>query len=222
MTGNRTYIWLLVPIIGLLYVLGLKPIVFSVLPVGSVAPNTNPSQSKSGNKLRSNDDLVATHNKFLRLARFGDQASQLLVGRNYALGRGVVRDLDIADKWFAMAAVNDTLKLLEVGLFYETEIIDLARAADWYERGAQKGDTFAYVALGYIHINKNSVDFDPEKAREYFQRAVDSGDQNGRAGLALILEYQNDLANYAASINREVPKINNFALRSAKKDHHRE
>jgi TPR repeat protein len=52
---------------------------------------------------------------------------------------------------------------------------DNAKAREWYEKAADKGNVDAMVSLGVLYANGQGVAQDFAKAREWYQKAVDKG-----------------------------------------------
>lgn len=80
-----------------------------------------------------------------------------LLGKIYAAGRGVPQSDAEAEKWFSVYAASDEIlypdSFWRIGVKYQQGIEvpkDLAIAAKWYERGAQRGSTKAQSALGLM------------------------------------------------------------------------
>ena len=53
---------------------------------------------------------------------------------------------------------------------------DYAKAREWYEKAAGKGDATAMRNLGALYYNGYGVAQDYAKAREWFEKAADKGD----------------------------------------------
>jgi uncharacterized protein YdaT len=65
---------------------------------------------------------------------------------------------------------------------------DHAKAREWYEKAADKGDAGAMNSLGLLYQNGQGVPQDHAKAREWYEKAADKGD--AKAMLYLGLLYQ--------------------------------
>ena len=53
---------------------------------------------------------------------------------------------------------------------------DYAKAREWYEKAADKGDADAMADLGVLYANGQGVAQDYAKAREWYEKAADKGD----------------------------------------------
>jgi TPR repeat protein len=60
---------------------------------------------------------------------------------------------------------------------------DYAKAREWYEKAAEKGDTTAMVNLGLLYDNGRGVAQDYAKAREWYEKAADRGVPKAKAQL---------------------------------------
>ena len=54
---------------------------------------------------------------------------------------------------------------------------DEAKAVEWYEKAAEKGDSSAMYNLGACYYNGRGVAVDIAKAREWFTKAAALGDE---------------------------------------------
>ena len=63
---------------------------------------------------------------------------------------------------------------------------DYAKAREWYEKAAAKGDASAMVNLGLLYENGHGVAQDYAKAREWYEKAADKGDASAMNNLGLL------------------------------------
>ena len=63
---------------------------------------------------------------------------------------------------------------------------DYAKAREWYEKAADKGDASAMVNLGVLYANGHGVAQDYAKAREWYEKAADKGDASAMPNLGLL------------------------------------
>jgi TPR repeat protein len=60
---------------------------------------------------------------------------------------------------------------------------DYAKAREWYEKAADKGNAEAMNNLGWLYRNGHGVTQDYAKAREWYEKAADTGDAEAMAAL---------------------------------------
>lgn len=78
---------------------------------------------------------------------------QLFVfGEYYAEGRGVARNLALADQLFEAAFERNAARATEIGNVYLDKLKQFAKASHWYERGAAAGAERAVDYIGFIYI----------------------------------------------------------------------
>ena len=63
---------------------------------------------------------------------------------------------------------------------------DYAKAREWYEKAADKGDADAMSNLGLLYGNGQGVAQDYAKAREWYEKAADKGDASAMFSLGLL------------------------------------
>ena len=57
---------------------------------------------------------------------------------------------------------------------------DSAKAAEWFNKAAEKGDLNARKILGAMYFQGTGVAKDMEKARYWLQKAADDGDMDAK------------------------------------------
>ena len=69
---------------------------------------------------------------------------------------------------------------------------NIEKAIEWYEKGAEKGDKYAYYNLGFIYKNEEEKR-DDNKSFEWYKKAAEAGDADAMYELGIIYEinYQN-------------------------------
>ena len=80
--------------------------------------------------------------------------------------------------------------MINLGLLYENGhgvAQDYAKAREWFEKAADKGDATAMANLGLLYDNGQGVTQDYAKAREWFEKAAAKGDARAMASLGLLL-----------------------------------
>lgn len=112
------------------------------------------------------------------LAEAGDGWAQFMLGKAFAAGNGVNRDVAKADSWFAKAVKSGPYKHWEIGEIYaegKGVPIDLARGIRWYRDGVRVGDGYSLHSLGVLYLDGKGVPVDYGKAFDYFTRALAAG-----------------------------------------------
>ena len=110
------------------------------------------------------------------LAETGDAMAQLNLGAAYDHGKGVERDLEQALYWYQQAAEQGLAEAQFnlAHLLAESEISEVA-AAEWMAKAAAQGMLDAQFLMGVIYAEGLGVAQDPQRAREWLQRAIDAG-----------------------------------------------
>src|SRR5262249_50076156 len=62
---------------------------------------------------------------------------------------------------------------------------DYAKAREWSEKAAEKGNADAMYNLGLAYANGQGVVQDYTKAREWYEKAAEKGSENAMAGLGI-------------------------------------
>ena len=78
-----------------------------------------------------------------------------------------------------------------LGLLYDNGLgvaQDYAKAREWYEKAADKGDANAMASLGLLYHNGQGVAQDYAKAREWYEKAADKGDADAMVNLGLLFQ----------------------------------
>ena len=65
---------------------------------------------------------------------------------------------------------------------------DYAKAREWYEKAAAKGNAGAMINLGLLYDNGHGVAQDYAKAREWYEKAAAKGNADAMANLGLLYE----------------------------------
>ena len=136
-------------------------------------------------------------------AEQGDAMAQNNLGECYASGNGVPQDDEEAITWFRKAAeqehvVETPVELLHIKHLqqlkdkatsgdaaaqyhlgfcytYSWEILDIAKAAAWYQKAAAQGHAKAQFRLGECYSNGEGVPHDAAQAAAWFQKAAEQG-----------------------------------------------
>jgi Sel1 repeat len=106
-------------------------------------------------------------------------------------------DIDTKKQVFAVvqtgAAHGDASSMTYVGSFYldgYPGVVgqDYAKAREWFEKAANKGDKYAMSRLGRLYDNGYGVAKDYAKAREWYEKAADKGDSDAMIKLGLLYD----------------------------------
>ncbi|MBW4329589.1 SEL1-like repeat protein [Stakelama sp. CBK3Z-3] len=130
---------------------------------------------KDGVDAWTRGDFAAAVAQWRGPAERGDADAQFNLGQAYKLGRGVPRDLTIAQSWYHKAAVqghreaqdNYGLALFENG--------DPTAAMPWLKQSADRGEPRAQYVLGTIYFNGEYVEKDWVRAYALMSRAAAAG-----------------------------------------------
>jgi len=128
------------------------------------------------------------------------------------------KEWDKTVNWYKKAADNGHKESQnKLGNFYSSgtggTAKDEVQAVNWYKKAAAQGLAVAYTNLGYCYKDGHGVQKDLTQALEYFEKAVQHGDEFGELGLEEIKEqlqkekYKNDLLSGAISLKSELLKI---------------
>lgn len=120
-------------------------------------------------------------------AEAGDAESQYELGMAYHAGnRGVPADLNLAFKWYSVAAQKGHVSATgALGYMYRTGSgveKNGAEALKWYLKAAEQGDSHSAYELGKIYQSGQGVLIDYVEAYAWFLTAIE-GDFGGAKGL---------------------------------------
>ena len=79
--------------------------------------------------------------------------------------------------------------MVDIGLMYANGVgvqTDLSKAAMWYNRAADLGNSAGMVNLGWLYEYGKGVETDVAKAAMWYRRAADLGNAFGMVDLALL------------------------------------
>lgn len=112
-------------------------------------------------------------------AESGDTQAQLLLGKCYDFGKGVVKNTQQAAVWYTRAAQAGNANAQDnLGTCYATGAgvpKDLAQAFHWYSRAAAQNYPSAYNNLGLCYRNGEGVAQDAVRAANCFRQAAELG-----------------------------------------------
>lgn len=101
--------------------------------------------------------------------------AQFNCGLMHEVGKGLNQSNKRAIYWYGRAAKNgDQESLYRLGLIYEM-LLDLGKAADFYERAAKAGNWHAQLALSRCFATGAGVAFDSTASDRWYQKAMTHG-----------------------------------------------
>ncbi len=112
-------------------------------------------------------------------AERGHSASQLQLGRAYATGDRVEKDLEAARLWLELAAMQSNNEAqYELGTLYFTGNgvrRDYFNAREWWLEAAVNGNSDAQQKLGYLYSEGLGVERDFKRAKTWYVKAASLG-----------------------------------------------
>jgi uncharacterized protein len=127
----------------------------------------------------------------LKAAQEGDVTQQVILGRMYASGTGVAKDLNQSVVWFRKAAELENARaqaFLGAGYAYGTGglIKDINRALDLIQKSAAQNDAVGQSHLGSMYESGWGVSKDLAQAAAWFRKSAEQGNARGQAFLARL------------------------------------
>ncbi len=120
-------------------------------------------------------DYQTAYREFLPLAEKGMAAAQYKLGLLYENGRGVPKDLDQAEKWYALAADQGySSAQYNLGFVHYSQN-DIDGTTEWWGRAAEAGDEQAMFSLGFIFAEGDRAPRDPVQAHMWYDLAAAHG-----------------------------------------------
>ncbi len=136
-------------------------------------------------------------------AEQGDGEAQYQLARAYQHGRGVLRDLTEAVRWYQQAATNGhVLAQAELGLCYrrgQGVDYDAAESVRWLRKAAEQGDAEAQAYLGLALLEGRGVPGSFDEAEQWFRKSAEQGNDNGEGFLLGFTVFQQVVAGKDAS-----------------------
>lgn len=112
------------------------------------------------------------------------------IARNYAMGRGVRQDFEIALRYYQKAAnLGEAEALHMVGVCYYEGMgarRNYKRALDFFQRAYAMGHCRSAYFLGLIYLRGQAGMPDKEKGMQYLQACAEEGDEASIAALAAL------------------------------------
>jgi TPR repeat protein len=125
-------------------------------------------------------------------AEAGDAEAQFLLGRRYARGEDVAKDLAEAARWYRKAADQNHPKAQNSLAICYTEGYgvpkDPVEAAKWWRKAADQNHPGAQYALGVCYARGRGVAKDPVEAVKWFRKAAEQNETLAQIGLGYCYE----------------------------------
>jgi hypothetical protein len=120
-------------------------------------------------------DYRTAYEEFLPLAEGGMAAAQYKLGLMYENGRGVTKDLAMAEKWYGLAAEQGYSRAQYNLGFVHYSQDDIAGTTEWWSRAAESGDEQAMFSLGFMFAESGRAPRDPVQAHMWYDLAAAHG-----------------------------------------------
>jgi uncharacterized protein len=147
----------------------------AALAVPAIAQEVNSDSVRSGIEAWRSGNHEEAVRLWRPLADRNDPDAQYNIAQAYFLGRGVPRNMNLAEQWYERAARQgheEAQGALGLILFQNGR---RAEAMPWIERAAARGDARAQYVLGTALFNGDLVAQDSARAYALMRRAADSG-----------------------------------------------
>ena len=138
------------------------------------------------------EDYTAAMGYYRKWHRLDPEDADCCMGlaRNYAMGRGVRQDFEIALRYYQKAAnLGEAEALHMVGVCYYEGMgarRNYKRALDFFQRAYAMGHCRSAYFLGLIHLRGLAGRPDKEKGMQYLQACAEEGDEESIAALAAL------------------------------------
>jgi tetratricopeptide (TPR) repeat protein len=138
------------------------------------------------------EDYTAAMGYYRKWHRLDPEDADCCMGlaRNYAMGRGVRQDFEIALRYYQKAANQGEAEALHmVGVCYYEGMgarRNYKRALDFFQRAYAMGHCRSAYFLGLIHLRGLAGRPDKEKGMQYLQACAEEGDEESIAALAAL------------------------------------
>lgn len=116
-----------------------------------------------------------------KAAQAGDHSAQATLASFYAQGRGVPRNLAIAERWYAKAAKQGDAQ----ALLWMAEQSRGKAALGWYQQAAEAGSATAQLWLAHAYQSGKSLPANRELAHKWLVKAVNTGSHEAEYLFAL-------------------------------------
>ena len=124
--------------------------VFTVLFCVSLSAGVDLDSAKRAYQQK---DYATAFKELTPLAEKGDADAQLILGKMYWMGQGVLKDSDQAMKWFKASALQGNADAqFFLGSIYLLPHTDIAEGAKWLRLSADQGNQDAQWMLGKAYL----------------------------------------------------------------------
>jgi uncharacterized protein len=156
--------------------------------------------ANNSNNLETRASTEAEFSVVLKAAQAGDTVQQAALGRIYANGLGVAKDMNQAIIWFRKSADQGNARgQAYLGLAYLNGVgglyKDIDRALDLFQKSAAQNDAVGQAYLGNMYARGVGLVKDMTLAVMWFRKSADQGNDRGQAQLGIA--YANSLGGLA-------------------------
>lgn len=146
--------------------------VFATLLWGNVSSGADLESAKHAYQQK---DYATAFRELTPLAEQGNAAAQVLLGRMYMLGEGVLKDAEQAIKWFkASASQGNADAQFFLGSMYLLPRRDVAEGVKWLRLSAEQGNQDAQYLLGKAYLQGDKeLSRDPVQAEMWLSLAAE-------------------------------------------------
>ena len=132
---------------------------------------------------------------WLPLAEQGDAKAQNYIGVIYANGNGISQNLELATKWYQLAAAQGNVNAQSnMGNLYAYRLNTkkYEEAVKWWQLAADKGNKSSQINLGWYYMNgfenlpTNLIDY--QAAKYWNEQGAKNGDAEGYNNLGWLYE----------------------------------
>ena len=144
---------------------------FTLLLCTSFSTGADLASAKS---LYEHKDYAAAFKQLAPLAEHGNADAQLILGKMYMGGQGVLKDLDQAIKWFKASATQGNAEAqFFLGSVYLLPHKDIAEGVKWLRLSADQGNQDAQWLLGKAYLQGDKeLPRDPVQAEMWLRLAA--------------------------------------------------
>jgi len=145
--------------------------VFTILLCASFSAGAN---LKSAKRAYQQKDYATAFKESSVLAEQGNADAQLILGKMYMLGQGVLKDPDQAIKWLTASAVQGNADAqFFLGANYLLPHKDIAEGVKWLRLSAEQGNQDAQLLLGKAYLQGDKeLPRDPVQADMWLRLAA--------------------------------------------------
>ena len=147
---------------------------FSVCALLLCASLSAAADLQSGKRAYQRKDYATAFKELTPLAEQGNAEAELVLGKMYMMGQGVLKDTDEAMKWLKASAVQGNADAQYfLGAMYLLPEKDVPEGMKWLELSAQQGHQDAQLLLGKAYLQgATELPSDPVRAEMWLQLAA--------------------------------------------------